>query len=75
MKMTEDIAKATIPGAKDVYRLYLTNGEPYVDLICQRGQEIVEAGKVYTCVHPTDELKRVQVKPAKVVKLHQTMLD
>lgn len=34
MKMTEDFSKATIPGQKDTYRLFLGNGEPYVDIIC-----------------------------------------
>lgn len=75
MKMTEDIEKATLPGAKDVYRLYLSNGEPYVDLICQRGDEEVVPGKIITCIHPTDDLKRVNIKPTRVEKLHNTWLE
>ncbi|CAL6056167.1 Nicotinate_phosphoribosyltransferase [Hexamita inflata] len=75
MKMTEDISKATLPGSKDVYRLFLNSGEPYADIICKKGVNVPVAGQIVTCIHPHDELKRVMVKPAKVVKLHNVWID
>jgi len=71
MKMTEDIEKATLPAKKDVYRLFLQSGQPYVDLMVVAGSPAPQAGNVFTCIHPHNELKRVMIKPAKVEKLHK----
>ena len=71
MKMTEDISKATLPGCKDVYRLYLASGEPYADLIRKVDAEMPKPGEQVTCIHPHDELQRVVVKPAKVERLYK----
>jgi nicotinate phosphoribosyltransferase len=52
IKLSQDIAKVMIPGQKDIYRIFNTEGQPLLDLICRRGEEPPEAGKRVLCRHP-----------------------
>ncbi|XP_053571944.1 nicotinate phosphoribosyltransferase [Bombina bombina] len=38
MKLSEDLEKMTIPGSKDVYRLYDSTGYPFLDLLALEGE-------------------------------------
>lgn len=52
IKLSQDIAKVMIPGQKDIYRIFNTEGHPLVDLICRKGETPPEAGKRVLCRHP-----------------------
>ena len=53
--MTEDFGKATIPGRKEVYRLFLASGEPFVDIIYGADEPSPNVNELITCIHPQDE--------------------
>ncbi|KAH0575552.1 Nicotinate phosphoribosyltransferase [Spironucleus salmonicida] len=69
MKLSAEKGKATIAGAKEVYRLFLSNGEPFDDLICSPEEQAPQLGEIIICIHPQDELLRVKILPAKVERL------
>jgi len=74
MKLTEDVTKATIPGKKKVFRLYVNDGTPFVDLITTEN-ETVREGQTVTAIHPQNDLVRFMICPAKVCELHKPVLD
>ncbi|TYO99876.1 nicotinate phosphoribosyltransferase [Geothermobacter ehrlichii] len=53
MKLTADIAKATLPGRKDVWRLCDENGEIIQDVIATPGEQPARGMTVYDPVNPT----------------------
>ncbi|XP_063216503.1 nicotinate phosphoribosyltransferase [Bacillus rossius redtenbacheri] len=69
IKLSEDFPKTTMPGKKNVYRLYGTDGHALVDLL----QRSVEAppciGEKVLCRHPFQEAKRAHVIPSRVKPL------
>ncbi|XP_072042546.1 nicotinate phosphoribosyltransferase-like [Amphiura filiformis] len=71
IKLSHDIEKVTIPGRKQIHRLYGQDGRPLVDLMQQMDEDPPEQGKSVLCRHPFEESKRAYVRPAKVVPLHQ----
>lgn len=80
IKLSQDIAKVTIPGRKQVYRLYSTTKTPLIDLMVpdsdSQGErkEICPGTKVF-CQHPFDAQKRANVTPTYVEKLHHLVWD
>lgn len=72
MKLSEDIAKVTTPGKKDVYRLYGNDGLALLDLLSISGQEPPKPNERVLARHPTEAAKRAYVKPALVEKLLKT---
>lgn len=76
IKISQEVAKVTIPGRKEVYRLYL-HGEafPSVDLMIQAGEPPPRSQERILCRHPFNEAKRVYVKPTMVVPLHKLVWD
>eukprot|EP00227_Mantoniella_beaufortii_P017634 CAMPEP_0197585630 /NCGR_PEP_ID=MMETSP1326-20131121/7869_1 /TAXON_ID=1155430 /ORGANISM="Genus nov. species nov., Strain RCC2288" /LENGTH=531 /DNA_ID=CAMNT_0043150161 /DNA_START=439 /DNA_END=2034 /DNA_ORIENTATION=+ len=75
IKLSEDVAKVTIPGRKEAYRLYLKNGEPVVDLMMQDSEPAPVAGERILCRHPFLESKRAFVSPARVERLYHVVWD
>jgi len=75
MKISQDIAKVTIPGRKEGYRLFNTKGEPVMDLLVSVGSSVPVPQKRLLCRHPFDASKRVYVTPSKVEALHQCVWD
>jgi nicotinate phosphoribosyltransferase len=69
IKLSQDMAKVTIPGSKEVYRLIGGEGVPLMDLIIRAGETRPAAGKRILCRHPFDEKKRAYVTPAAVIPL------
>jgi len=62
IKLSEDLAKISLPGKKDVYRLYDKTGSPIFDVMTQAaGGEIPQAGQRILCRHPFDETRRAVV--------------
>lgn len=71
IKLSEDIDKITMPGRKDAYRLYGTDGNALVDLLLKPDEPPVVKGKRVLCRHPYQEAKRAYVIPAKVEALYK----
>ncbi|KAL3892169.1 hypothetical protein ACJMK2_004403 [Sinanodonta woodiana] len=71
MKLSEDVEKVTIPGKKNVYRLYGTDGNALVDLMTLPSEPAPKVGQRVLCRHPFQESKRAYVIPAKVEDIHK----
>ncbi|RZC42839.1 NAPRTase domain containing protein [Asbolus verrucosus] len=71
IKLSHDVAKVTIPGKKEVYRLYGENGHALIDLLQISSEDPPQVGKKVLCRHPFQESKRAFVIPSKVEKLLQ----
>jgi len=69
MKISEEVKKVTIPGKKDVYRLYGHDGKALVDLVQTVGEKEPIPGARALCRDPIVESKRAYVKPARVESL------
>jgi nicotinate phosphoribosyltransferase len=70
IKLSQERAKRTIPGRKEVYRLTGEAGHPLVDLMVSSDEEPPRAGERVLCCHPFDETKRTYVVPTSVDPLH-----
>ncbi|XP_048728203.1 nicotinate phosphoribosyltransferase-like isoform X2 [Ostrea edulis] len=75
MKLSEDVEKVTIPGRKQAYRLFGSDGNALVDLIMQPSENAPKPGERVLCRHPFQESKRAYVIPAKVELLHKCYWD
>jgi nicotinate phosphoribosyltransferase len=71
IKLSHDVAKVTIPGKKEAYRLYGENGNALIDLLQISSEAAPEVGKKVLCRHPFQEAKRAFVIPSKVEPLLQ----
>ena len=69
IKLSEDLEKVTIPGRKDIYRLYGSDGHALIDLMQKDGEQAPVAGQRVLCRHPFLESKRAYVSPARVERL------
>jgi nicotinate phosphoribosyltransferase len=75
IKLSNDIEKITLPGAKEVYRLIGVEGVPLLDLVIRVGESPPMTGKRIMCRHPFDEKKRAYVTPQDVIPLHYLFWD
>lgn len=75
IKLSEDIEKVTIPGRKEIYRLFGSQGYPIVDVMIKVGQTVPKSGEPFMCRHPFTETKRCQVIPTKIVPLLKVIWD
>jgi nicotinate phosphoribosyltransferase len=73
IKLSQQVVKVTIPGKKDVYRLYNDRDFALADVMVMVGENEPEKEEQILCVHPFDETKRVYVIPARVEKLNKRM--
>lgn len=62
-------SQVTLPGAKEAYRLFGTEGVPLGDLLVRAGEGRPKPQKKVLCRHPFDEKKRVYINPKKVLPL------
>ncbi|XP_065572814.1 nicotinate phosphoribosyltransferase-like [Artemia franciscana] len=76
IKLSEDVEKVTIPGKKQVYRLYGSDasrsdvvGHPLVDLLQKEDEAPPEVGQRVLCRHAFLESKRAYVIPTRVEPL------
>lgn len=69
IKLSQDVSKVTMPGSKDVYRLYSDSGHALVDLLQRSIEPPPEINDKILCRHPFEESKRAYVIPTKVEKL------
>ncbi len=75
LKLSQEIAKVTIPGKKEIYRLSGMEGYPLVDLMTQVKEPMIEVGQKILCRDPFKANKRVNVIPNKICRLHQCYWD
>lgn len=69
IKLSQDMAKVTLPGAKEAYRLIGSEGVPLLDVIVRVGEPRPAPGKRVLCRHPFDEKKRAWATPSAVIPL------
>lgn len=69
IKLSQEVSKVTMPGSKDVYRLYSESGHALVDLLQRSVEPPPKVNEKILCRHPFEESKRAYVKPSKVEKL------
>ncbi|XP_053693650.1 nicotinate phosphoribosyltransferase isoform X1 [Sabethes cyaneus] len=71
IKLSQDVAKVTMPGNKNVFRLYGADGHALIDLLQRVDESPPEVGQKVLCRHPFQESKRAYVSPARVEILYQ----
>ncbi|CAD5118810.1 DgyrCDS7489 [Dimorphilus gyrociliatus] len=71
IKLSEDVEKVTMPGAKNVYRLYSQDGHALVDLLQRLDEPAPKAGEKVLVRHPFHESKRAYVSPTRIEPLYK----
>ncbi|CAF1020396.1 unnamed protein product [Rotaria sp. Silwood1] len=66
IKLSQEIEKVTIPGRKNLYRFYDSNGEALCDLMTKSDEPEPIAGVRILCREPFFESKRAYVTPTSV---------
>lgn len=74
MKFSDNPAKTTNPGIKNVYRLYDENGMALADILSLEAEKI-EPGKEYRFYHPMVDYRQFSCKAAKVEALLKLKLS
>ncbi|CAF1259571.1 unnamed protein product [Rotaria magnacalcarata] len=71
IKVSQDIEKVTIPGRKNLYRLYGHDGKALCDLLTRIDEPEPEASVRILSRHPFSEQKRAYVTPSSVHSLYK----
>ncbi|KAF5297832.1 hypothetical protein FQR65_LT09903 [Abscondita terminalis] len=71
MKLSQDVGKVSLPGKKEVYRLFSERGDALIDLLLRPDEKQPDIGEKILCRHPFEESKRAYVTPSKIEKLHK----
>uniref|UniRef100_A0A182K597 nicotinate phosphoribosyltransferase n=1 Tax=Anopheles christyi TaxID=43041 RepID=A0A182K597_9DIPT len=71
IKLSQDVGKVTMPGSKNVFRLYGADGHALIDLLQRVDENPPEVGQKVLCRHPFQESKRAYVIPAQVEPLYR----
>lgn len=74
MKFSDNPAKTTNPGIKNVYRLYDENGMATADVLALE-EEVIEAGKEYRYFHPMVDYRQFTFKAARVEPLLKKRIE
>ena len=74
IKLSENVAKITNPGFKNLYRLLSTEGSPIADVITLYG-ETIDDSKPYTIFHPGYTWKKTVLTEFKAVPLLKRIFD
>ncbi|KAJ8911600.1 hypothetical protein NQ315_015934 [Exocentrus adspersus] len=69
IKLSQEVAKVTIPGKKNVYRLYSETGYALIDLLQRCTENPPVTNQKVLCRHPFVESKRAFVIPSRVENL------
>ena len=73
MKITSDLAKATLPGSKQVLRALGPKGEYLQDLVCLEGEKVHGGDKAYD---PTNPLRQTTLPTgSRLVDLRQVVME
>ncbi|CAG0894964.1 unnamed protein product [Cyprideis torosa] len=71
IKLSQDVNKITMPGKKDVYRLFGSDGHALIDLMTRPDEQPPQPGGRVLSRHPFQESKRAYVSPATVLPLYK----
>uniref|UniRef100_A0A182R018 Nicotinate phosphoribosyltransferase n=1 Tax=Anopheles farauti TaxID=69004 RepID=A0A182R018_9DIPT len=71
IKLSQDVGKVTMPGSKNVFRLYGADGHALIDLLQRVDENPPEVGQKVLCRHPFQESKRAYVIPTQVEPLYR----
>lgn len=71
IKLSQDVEKVTMPGNKNVYRLYSADGHALIDLMQKNNEPAPDVGQKVLCRHPFQESKRAYVIPSGVEPLYK----
>lgn len=71
IKLSQEVGKVTIPGRKDAYRLYGSDGYALIDLLQKTTEEPPQELQKVLCRHPFQQTKRANVTPSRVEALHK----
>lgn len=71
IKLSQDVVKVTMPGKKNAFRLYGTEGWAVIDILQRDDEPPPEVGEKVLCRHPFEESKRAFVTPARVETLYK----
>lgn len=71
IKLSQDVVKVTMPGRKNAFRLYGTEGWAVIDILTRFEEPPPEVGEKVLCRHPFQESKRAFVTPARVEALYK----
>ena len=74
MKFSDNPAKTTNPGIKNIFRLYDENGMAAADILALEG-ETLEAGKEYRFYHPMVDYRQFTFKASKVEPLLKKRIE
>lgn len=74
IKLSKDVEKATMPGNKNVYRLYSPDGQALIDLMQKNTEPAPAVGQKVLCRHPYEELIRTYVIPSKVEPMYKVQI-
>ncbi len=72
LKISEDIAKISLPGRKELWRIYDENGFFYRDAIVLNEENIQEIDRIY---HPDYEFKNTEILGLKKEKLRSIVME
>lgn len=75
IKLSEEMEKVSIPGRKQLFRLYSKDHIPILDLMQRASDEAPEANKKIFCRHILDDTKRCYVVPSRVEQLLHLVWD
>jgi nicotinate phosphoribosyltransferase len=75
IKLSQEIEKVTIPGRKNLYRLYGRDGKALCDLMAKSDEPAPVANVRILCQHPFLEMKRAYVTPSSVQSMYQLYWD
>lgn len=75
IKLSQDVEKVTMPGNKNVYRLYSADGHALIDLMQKSSEPAPEVGQKVLCRHPFQESKRAYVIPSRVEPLYKVNIS
>ncbi|XP_076685652.1 nicotinate phosphoribosyltransferase isoform X2 [Andrena cerasifolii] len=71
IKLSQEVGKVTIPGKKDAFRLYGSDGYALIDLLQRSTEDVPQVTQKVLCRHPFQESKRAYVIPTRVEPLHK----
>ena len=74
IKLSENVAKITTPGFKEVWRFYDTNGKAMADLLTMRDEDISDC-REYTIFDPEHPYKRKRLKNFTVKRLTEQVFS
>lgn len=71
IKLSQDVEKVTMPGNKNVYRLFSADGHALIDLMQKNNEPAPEVGQKVLCRHPFQESKRAFVIPSIIEPMYK----